>query len=362
MTRIPARRKRPAARHRALLGAALGAAALCWPGEALAAALPDPIPIPRPRPDPGAPGPGGAAVPALPGAGGLSILDSSGFEAPLAPLGVPPSSGTTAPLDIGGRRAEDAQLRLEARLTEDGEPLRSGVMWHVFGAAPDASGHLPLIGEERGGTAEFLVPPGEYIVHAGFGWAMTITRVAVGYGGASASVVLDAGGLRLQAALGNDEAAPLQSARFEVFSMMTDDTGQRIRLVQAARPGELLRLSAGTYQVVSHYGEANSVTSAEVIVEAGRVVEATLIHQAAEVTLKLVAAPGGEALANTSWSVLGPSGETVVTGIGAFPSFVLAAGEYVAVAEHDGTVFRSAFTVEPGRDRDIEVLAARAAT
>ena len=61
--------------------------------------------------------------------------------------------------------------------------------------------------------------------------------------------------------------------------------------------------------------------------------------------------------ANTSWSVLTPGGDSIKEFIGAFPSIVLADGEYVAVARHDGKTYQANFKVDAGRDREVEVLA-----
>jgi hypothetical protein len=42
--------------------------------------------------------------------------------------------------------------------------------------------------------------------------------------------------------------------------------------------------------------------------------------------------------------------------VSAFPSVILAAGDYTAVARHAGATYTLAFTVEAGIDRDVEVL------
>jgi hypothetical protein len=75
------------------------------------------------------------------------------------------------------------------------------------------------------------------------------------------------------------------------------------------------------------------------------------------ITLKLVGERGGEALANTAWSVLTPGGDVIKESIGAFPIVVLAEGDYVAIARNEGKVFNQEFKVEPGFDREIELLA-----
>ncbi|HEV1999818.1 MAG TPA: hypothetical protein VGQ97_04975, partial [Xanthobacteraceae bacterium] len=95
----------------------------------------------------------------------------------------------------------------------------------------------------------------------------------------------------------------------------------------------------------------------DVRVEPARLTDATVHHRAAQITLRLVSSPGGEAIANTAWSVLTPGGDTIKESIGAFPSVVLAEGEYVAVARHDGRIYSENFKVQTGRDRDVEILA-----
>ena len=42
---------------------------------------------------------------------------------------------------------------------------------------------------------------------------------------------------------------------------------------------------------------------------------------------------------------------------GAFPSLVLAEGEYVVVARHNAKTYQATFTVQSVMDRDVEVLA-----
>ena len=64
-----------------------------------------------------------------------------------------------------------------------------------------------------------------------------------------------------------------------------------------------------------------------------------------------------EALANTNFSVLTPGGDVIRELIGAFPALVLAEGEYVAIARHDGKTYQSPFKVQSTLDRDVEVVA-----
>ena len=179
-------------------------------------------------------------------------------------------------------------------------------------------------------------------------------------------VSLNAGGLKITGMLG-DVAIPPNRLTLSVF--VPDRGNAEAKLIASnLRAGELLRLPEGTYHVVSTFLEAptvnsgtgnatNSIVDADVRVQAGKLTEATLRHRAAVMTLKLVNSSGGEALANTNFTVLTPGGDVIREMIGAFPSLPLAEGEYVVIARRDGKTHQATFTVQSARDRDVEVMA-----
>ena len=121
------------------------------------------------------------------------------------------------------------------------------------------------------------------------------------------------------------------------------------RLVRGnVKAGEIIRLPEGIYHVVSTYGESNAIMRADLKVETGRVTEAALNHRAATLTLKLVAAAGGESFAGTAFSVLTPGGDVIREVIGAFPSVTLAEGDYVVIARQGAQVYTREFHVDSG--------------
>ncbi|RYE61432.1 MAG: hypothetical protein EOP17_21035, partial [Rhizobiaceae bacterium] len=81
-----------------------------------------------------------------------------------------------------------------------------------------------------------------------------------------------------------------------------------------------------------------------------------LQHKAAEVSLKLVSQPGGEAIADTAWSVLTAAGDVVNESVSALPSMVLAEGDYLAVARNKDKIYQREFKVTAGNNVDVEVL------
>ncbi len=245
-------------------------------------------------------------------------------------------------------------LIMEARLMDGSEPLTSGVIWRVFAPSPEGDGSLPLVFEtEQGGTAAVKLPPGDYLVHAAFGRAGATKRVTISDDDQFESLVLNAGGLVLDSVVNEEQSLPADRLSFEI--LQENEAGDLITVVPHAGKDSLIPLSAGTYHVVSRYGSVNAIVRADIVVEAGKLTRAVMRHTGAEVTLKLVSEIGGEAIANTSWTVTTQDGITVHESIGAFPSIVLTAGSYTAIAKHQDRIYSRDFSVEAGVERDIEV-------
>ena len=279
------------------------------------------------------------------------------------PLALVPEMPSAEPFGnnplLGAAPPTAAQVRylLEARLQTEGESLPSGVTWRVFAPHPGPDGKLPLIGEARGGAIEVSLSPGDYLVHAAYGRAGATKKISVGASGGGDAVIINAGGLRLSAMVDKDEPLAAADISFDVYSPAEDGSDERVLLVPDAPPDQVIGLNAGVYHIICRYGEANAVVRAEIRVEPGKLTEATVYQKAARLTLKLVSSHGGEALANTKWAILTPQGDSVVESVGAFPSVVLASGDYTAVASHEGRNDERNFTVESGLNRDVEVIA-----
>jgi hypothetical protein len=291
--------------------------------------------LPVPRPEPGA----------VPGLASKRIQVDDFLTLPMAYA--PPLTGFEA------IQAGESELTLEARLADGSPPLAHGVTWRIFASQPGTDGTLPLVATSNGGGASFQLPGGTYYVHAAYGRAGAVKRVDMHGQPRDVFLNLDTGGLRLTAVIGEDKPADAQTVTFEIYKDVED--GERIRLVDDADENTVLRLNAGTYHVVSRYGTVNAIVRADIQVSSGKLTEATIHHKGAEVTLKLVEDEGGEALANTQWTVLTPAGDILHNSVGAFPSIILAEGTYTAFARHGDQNYNRDFEVEAGIDRDVEV-------
>lgn len=313
---------------------------------------------PAPKPAPPAARPGAIAPDPPPAANQLRPASPAQGAAP-APADPPVLRGAPAvapPLRQQPANDTPIDFVLEARLVAGGGPVTAGVTWRVFPEALDAAGRLPVLAEITGGAVRIRLKPGGYLVHAAYGKAGVTKHINVSPDSVRDSVILNAGALRLAALVGKDTPLPKNAVSFDVFSL-GDEENDRTLIVGNAQAGTILRLTAGTYNVVSRYGEANAIVRADIVVTAGKLTDATIFQRAAKLTLKLVAERGGEALANTAWSVVTPGGESVFESVGAFPTVVLAAGDYTAIAKNNGKIYEGNFTVQSDANRDVEILA-----
>src|SRR5690606_39351918 len=96
---------------------------------------------------------------------------------------------------------------------------------------------------------------------------------------------------------------------FSIYEAREDPQEDRPLILPNVSPNAVIRLNAGTYHIVSTYGAINAVVRSDIRVEAGKLTEADVEHRAAQVTMKLVREAGGEALADTHWSILTESCE-----------------------------------------------------
>jgi hypothetical protein len=256
-------------------------------------------------------------------------------------------------------------LSLSASFGADTQRIMSGLSWRVFRAAPEEDGKHTLVAQSADAAPVFSLPAGDYLVHVAYGLAGGVRRVRLASGSVSERVALNAGGLRVVGLLGESRLPP---ERLSIAIYVPEGQNPQGKLVaRDVRSDQIVRLPEGPYHIISTYMDTltaganpfptNSVVDTDVRVQAGRITEANLRHRAAQMTLKLVNAPGGEALANTAFTVLTPGGDVIREMIGAFPSLLLAEGEYVAIARRDGRTYQGTFTVRSGRDRDVEILA-----
>jgi hypothetical protein len=300
-------------------------------------------------------------------AGALNLAPSSGPAAAAPSLGAPPVAqpspvqppvAAVPPVNPPSvtPAAAQAVLSLSARYGKDLPAVTGGLVWRVFSDRPDESGTFKLIREDHGANPNLVLPPGSYVVHVALGLVSAVKPVTLKAETDRENFVLPAGGLRMEGRVGASKI-PSNQIAFSIYKGSQFETSERAPIVPNVFPGDLVLLPEGTYYIVSNYGDANSVVRSDIRVQAGKLIDVTMTHRAAVITLKLVSDKGGEALANTAWSVITPGGDVVKESVGAFPRMVLSEGEYRAIAKNEGKVYERPFNVVNGVDGDVEVLA-----
>jgi hypothetical protein len=272
--------------------------------------------------------------------------------------------------------SDPGTLRLSAALAGAPAPLTGGLRWRVFALRADPDGSRPVVAESSDAQPTLTLPAGDYVVHVALGLASASRRVSVGQDVRSERLTLNAGALRVTGTQGD---APIDPSKLSLAIYVPERNNPEAKLVfPKARAGEIIGLPEGSYHIVSTLLDTvgvgtiavgkpsaatptNSIVAADIKVVAGKLIDVTLRHRSATVTIKLVNAPGAEALANSSFTVLTPGGDLVRELIGAFPSLVLAEGEYVVIARHDSKTYQATFQVQSGMDRDMEVIAKESA-
>ena len=182
------------------------------------------------------------------------------------PPPTPPPAWSTETRQPGS--AEAVAVQVSALLTDDGQSIDQGLVWHVFRDSADPAVKPRLVTQSRDAAPRFRLEPGEYLINAAFGRANLTRRFTVLPGKPmNERFVLNAGGLKITATLPGSDPAAERAVTYDVFSEERDQAGHRVRIVSAARPGRIVRLNAGLYQVISTYGDANARVMTEITVE-----------------------------------------------------------------------------------------------
>ncbi|HEX4827669.1 MAG TPA: hypothetical protein VFV12_05540, partial [Xanthobacteraceae bacterium] len=299
-------------------------------------------------------------VPSVPPGPAQSLIPPSGNVAPsaapkgplLQSLPANPGAQAHAAVSVPIVPAGQGAFAVSARFGHDLPPINGGLHWRVY--RTEQNGVPRLVKEDKGAAPTFVLPPGAYVVSVGFGLANVTKAVQVRAETMKDVFEIPAGGLRIEGRVG-DARIPQGQISFDLYKGSQFEPGDKRPIASAIMTGDIVLLPEGAYHIVSNYGDANATVRSDIRVEVGKLTDATINHRAAIITLKLVNERGGEARADTQWSVLTPGGDVVKESIGAFPRVILAEGEYRAIARNDNRTYESEFRVVAGVDREVEV-------
>jgi hypothetical protein len=279
--------------------------------------------------------------------------------APPPPLPPPAPKVAAAPAPPPPAQVQrPVPVTFKALISEAGPRLQSGLTWRVYASKPSPEGSgFKLLSTHREAMPTAALLPGEYLVNAAYGLSNLTKKIKVESGRSlEETFVLNTGALKLAAVLPNGEPVPEGAVKFDILSDEEDQFGNRQKILGNAKPGIVIRLNAGAYRIESLYGDANAVVRADVTAEPGKVTEATIKQTGAKTTFKLVQSLGGEALADTKWTILTSAGDVVKENAGALPTHILAPGSYAVVADHGGLSYTRKFSIELGVAKQVEVV------
>jgi hypothetical protein len=311
----------------------------------------DVIPLPRPRPDHDAqPGPPPVQAGQESDQQRLVRTGYAGGEDSDALM--PP---TDASAGAGALGSAPQPVTLVAEVTEKGAKITDGVVWRIFNTKPDKNGQLAMVAKSEQASPTLKLAPGDYVVHVAYGRAEASDTLSIRGAASEKDMILDAGGLKLNAVLTGDIPIPVDLLHFDVFTAGASDA-DRALVAEKVAPGDILTLNAGTYHIVSYFGDVNAIVRADLRVEPGQLTDATLYQKGAQVSLKLVSEAGGEAIADVDWTIKTKDGQSVFTNTGTFPATVLQEGDYTVSAKRGDKIYDRPFHVAAGKAADIEVL------
>lgn len=271
----------------------------------------------------------------------------------LPPVAAPaPAAANLGPIAVPHGHVS---LAVSARFGPDMPAINGGLHWRIFANKPEQNGVPKLVKEEKTAGPTFVLPPGSYVVNVGFGLSNVTKAVQLRADNVREVFEIPAGGLRIEGRVGDAKIPPTQIS-FDLYKGSQFEPGDKRPIATSIMTGDVVLVPEGTYHIVSNYGDANSTVRSDIRVQVGKLTDTTVNHRAAIITLKLVNDRGGEARANTQWSVLTPGGDVIKESIGAFPRVILAEGEYRAVARNDNRTYERGFRVIAGVDGEIEVI------
>jgi hypothetical protein len=281
------------------------------------------------------------------------------YAPPSSPaMPIPPMISTPAAPSPGfGGGSQQVSLSLVARFGRDfPAPITNGLVWRIFQARPDSAGAFRAIKEDKTANPTLSLPSGDYVVHVSLGLVSAARAVHLRDAVTREVFELPAGGIKLEGRVG-DATIPPTAITFDIFKGSQFEQSSNAPIAQGVVTGDVVVVPEGSYHIVSNYGDSNAVVRSDIRVQTGKLTEVTVSHRAALITLKLVGERGGDAIANTNWSIITPGGDVIKESSGIFPRMVLAEGDYRAIARNEGRTYERDFKVVTGVDGEVEVMA-----
>ncbi len=231
-------------------------------------------------------------------------------------------------------------LQLSTRFTENGTETVADVDWSIRNDNKD------VVFKGTTSVADVALPPGDYQIEAIYGTAHIIQALTLQQGTKlEVSFVLNAGGLRLLPKIKGINTTVAN--RCMVYALSGIFKGQLI--TTAHTPGEVIKISAGTYRIESRFDGGNAFAVTDVEVTAGHLTAVQIDHKAGLANLTVA----GSDDADVQWTIIDESGTTLPQIGGVIATLVLNPGHYTAEAIVAGTKQSTEFDIAIGQTQDV---------
>jgi hypothetical protein len=134
---------------------------------------------------------------------------------PADPAATGPATAPLAATEAIAASVDPQPVRLKALASDGGAPIGQGLVWRVFNAKPNSAGQLVLAAKSQDAAPTLQLAPGDYVVHVAYGHAQASDALSVHQGANDKALVLEVGGLRLNAAIAGDVGIPRNMLHFD---------------------------------------------------------------------------------------------------------------------------------------------------
>ncbi len=248
-----------------------------------------------------------------------------------------PTAATTA---IASVNAGEESLELSSRFAQDGNIYVEGVDWTLKTQSGEVIYHSLAT------TTDIKVQPGSYEVIVSYGTVKIDEAVNVPpETKLSINFVLNAGALRVLPRLSGLNGEQIASVA-KIFALNGTQSGKLI--ASSSQPGQVIKLSAGSYRIKTQFADSNVVAITDVDVKPGIMRSLDVAHHAGLAHFSLL-----HAAENIEWCVMPDQGDELSISNPIDPTAVLKPGHYTAQAKIGDKILKQPFTVEDGKVLDV---------
>ena len=287
-----------------------------------------------------------------------SVPDTSARTSPETDKQSKPSPKHKPEFDIRNQATPERQgIQLRAKLTAQMRHISRPVEWAVFKVENVEEALWKQVSAVRAAEPTIQLPPGTYLVRAYYGYVTASKMIDVVKGRQThATFVLNAGGLRILSHLVFVDTPNGSRATHFIYTGEADENGMRTLIAKSDVQGEIVRLNAGKYRVISRLGDANSVVSTDVEVNPGVLTAVEINHKAGVLTLKVDDSEGEKsATIKPNMVVFDENGKLVARVRGDTATTILAPGRYTVSAERAGKTVTTDIDIRIGEDKALNL-------